>query len=462
MIGANAAIGRRIAGLQAEALDFAPGILRVQHQPPSPLPRLVLHVLLALFAILLLWAAFGHLDIVAVAQGKLVPQTFLKIVQPADAGIVKEILVKEGDEVKAGQVLVRMDANISEADNKTLQNDLRGKSLQLRRIDAELAGAPMKRLPDDPPDQFGQVETQYRSHRQAYLDALEAERAALAKARQELQSTLEVEAKLKQTVPIYRQQEQAFDQLAKEGFAGKLMAMERSRERIEKEQDLRAQGYNVASLKAAIAQSEKRVAQITSGYRSQLLNERVEAEAQHRKLQQDWQKQSHRHALLELKAPQDGIVKDLATHTPGSVVSPGTVVMTLVPRNEALQAEVWVANADAGFVRPGQKTKLKFVAYPFQKYGMVEGEVRQISPDAADQSDQRGERKNASAEQPAGNMNYRTLAALDKPFLEQDGRRFALAPGMQVAAEIHLGSRTVLEYLLSPVQKTVHEAGRER
>lgn len=456
----SAAIKRRIAGLQAEALDFAPGILRVQHQPPSPLPRLVLHSLLALFGILLLWAVFGHLDIVAVAQGKLVPQTFLKIVQPSDAGIVKELLVREGDEVKAGQVLVRMDTSISDADNSTLQNDLRGKSLQVRRIDAELNGMPLKRLPDDPPGLYAQVEAQYRSHRQAYQDALEAERAALAKARQELQSTLEIEAKLKQTVPIYRQQEQAFDQLAKEGFAGRLMALERSRDRIEKEQDLRAQAYTVASLKATITQSEKRIAQITSGYRSQLLNERVEAEAQYHKLRQEWEKQSHRHALLELKAPQDGIIKDLATHTPGSVVSPGTVIMTLVPRNEALQAEVWVSNLDAGFVLAGQHAKVKLAAYPFQKYGMIEGEVRQVSPDATETPDAR---KPANDTQPASPPSgYRTLVALKTPFLEKDGERHKLTSGMQASAEINLGSRTILEYLLSPVQKTVHEAGRER
>lgn len=453
----------RITRLKAEAHDFAPDILGVEQQPPSPLPRLVLYSLLALLALMLVWSALGRLDVIAVAQGKLVPVSYLQVVQPAEPGIVRELLVKEGDEVRAGQVLVRMDARISEADGRQLQNELWLRSLQLRRIDAELAGTPLERGADDPAELFTQVEAQYRSHRQAYQDALEIERAVLAKARHDLTAALETEAKLGKTLPIYREQEAGWNQLAKEGYAGRLLALDRSRARIEVEQELRAQNANVESLKSSIAQSEQRIAQITSNYRQQLYNERIEAEAQHLKLQQDWQKQSHRHGLLELKAPQDGVIKDLATHTAGTVVAPGTVVMTLVPQNDPMQAEVWVSNLDAGFVRESQPVKLKFTAYPFQKYGMVEGEVRRISPDASEFGAGRNDKAPGTEIAPPSPVTgYRALVALKKTFLEAAGARHKLAPGMQVSAEIHLGTRSVLEYLLSPVKKTVHEAGRER
>jgi HlyD family secretion protein len=145
---------QRLFRLKAEALDFAPAVVRIQEKPPSPLPRVVLHATLALFACLLLWAIFGRLDIIAVAPGKLVPQSYLQIVQPADAGIVKELLVKQGDSVKAGQVLVRMDTSISDAEGTTLANDLHLKSLQLRRTDAELAATPLARTPGDPAELF--------------------------------------------------------------------------------------------------------------------------------------------------------------------------------------------------------------------------------------------------------------------------------------------------------------------
>jgi len=442
---------------EAAAPDFAPAMLRMQQQAPGPLPRLVLYALFVLFAVLLVWAVVGQLDIVAVAQGKIVPQSFLKIVQPAEQGIVREILVKDGDSVREGQVLIRMDARLSDADRRVVENELKLKELQLRRIDAELSGSPMTRQPNDPAALFAQVEAQHKARRQAYLDSLDTEKAVLAKARHDLQVAMEVEGKLKKTVPIYRDQAEGWDKLAKEGFAGKLMAMERRRLHIENEQDLRAQGYTVASLNAGIEQSEKRIAQISSSYGQQLQNERVEAAAQHHRLQQELDKQRHRSGLLELKAPQAGVVKDLATHTPGTVVAPGTILLTLVPQNEPLVAEVWVSNTDAGFVRPNQKTRIKLAAYPFQKYGMLDGVVQQISADAQEKSNDP-----AGSARPFQDAAYRALIDLDKSYLNSQGQRLQLVPGMLVNAEIHLGTRSVLEYLLSPIQKVAHEAGRER
>lgn len=452
--------GLRLDAFDAHAQEFAPGILRVQHRPPAPLPRLVLYVLAALFAVALLWITFGRLDIVAVARGKLVPQTYVKIVQPADSGIVQEILVTEGQRVAAGQVLMRMDTKLSEADTKALGAELKRKALTLRRIDAELADSPLAMQADDPPDLYRQISAQHRANRQAYHDAVSQEQAMLDKTKQDLAAAQEVKSKLERTLPTYRAQEDAWDRLAKDGFAGKLMAADHRRERVEKEQDLAAQTHTVASLQSSIFQSQKRLAQITSSYRSQLQKERVETYGEYQKLEQEWAKQTHKNALLELKAPQAGVIKDLATHTPGTVVSPGTVLMTLVPQDERLQAEVWVENEDAGFVHPQQPTKVKILAYQFQKYGMVDGAVTHISADASDAS--RPANAEPNSKDNGVPAKYRALVALKSQVLSADGEQFKLAPGMQVSAEVKLGTRTILEYLLSPVQKAFHEAGRER
>jgi hemolysin D len=163
--------------------------------------------------------------------------------------------------------------------------------------------------------------------------------------------------------------------------------------------------------------------------------------------------QRHRNSLLELKAPQAGVIKDLATHTPGTVVAPRTILLTLVPHDEPLIAEVWVSNADAGFVQAEQKVRVKLAAYPFQKYGMLDGVVRQVSADAQEKTDTAKSVPEAA---------YRALIHLDNDYLDSQGKRLRLVPGMLVNAEIHLGTRTVLEYLLSPIQKVAHEAGRER
>ena len=440
--------------MKTDALDFAPDMVRMQAQAPSPLPRAVMYLLLGLLATMTVWAIFGRLDIVASAQGKIVPQGFLKIVQPAEPGIVRDILVKDGDSVEQGQTLIRMDARLSNADRSTVENELRMRALQLRRIDAELDATPLARAASDDPLVFAQIDAQYRARRQAYRDALEAEAALIAKAEQDLRVAMEIEDKLGKTVPIYRQQAEGWDTLAREGYAGKLMALERQRLYLENAQDLRAQAHNIEALRANIAQSKMRLAQITSNYRQQLHNERVEAELQRHRVQQELDKQQHRSSLLELKAPQAGLVKDLATHTPGTVVAPGAILLTLVPNDEPLIAEVWISNVDAGFVQSKQKVRVKIAAFPFQKYGMVDGTVQHVSADA--------QNTDLSKAQAPFNASYRALIALDIGQPGNPASQLPLAPGMLVNAEIQLGTRSVIEYLLSPIQKVAHEAARER
>src|SRR6185436_16129990 len=226
-----------------------------------------------------------------------------------------------------------------------------------------------------------------------------------------------------------------------------------------KEQDLRTQEFTIRAAESLIEQSEKKIAQIGADYRRQLQTERVEVAAQFEKASQELAKQEHRQDLLELRAPQAGVVKDLATHTAGTVAAPGTILMTLVPEGDSLVAEVWVSNDDVGFVRPGQAAKLKLAAFQFQKYGLVEGRVLHVNADATE-APSPNTRSDALAgrDRPMGPLSFRALVEVASAELVVDGHRYPLQPGMQVAGEIHLGTRTVLEYLVSPVKKAFHEA----
>ena len=449
--------------LSADAADFAPPLLRIQERPPAPLAGWMLRLVIGLLAGVALWAVFGQLDIVAVADGKLVPSSYLKIVQPAEQGIVREILVQEGEEVREGQVLIRMDSVLAVADTRTLQTDHDNKRLALRRIDGQLSGTRPALHKGDPPELFAQVLAQHDSNVRAYENALGQERSLLDKSKNDLAAAQSTKTKLEQVLPHYIEQEKAFEKLHKDGFAGRILATDKTRERIEKEQDLRTQEFTIKSNLALIEQSERKIAQITADYRRQLQAERIEAAAQVERLRQELAKQAHRSDLLELRAPQAGTVKDLATHTVGTVAAPGTILMTLVPHGDTLIAEVWVGNQDVGFVRPGQDVKLKLAAFQFQKYGMVEGVVRQLSADATEapsantRSDALGGR-----DRPMGPLAYRALVDLKSQDLAVDGGKYPLQAGMQVSSEINLGTRTILEYVLSPVQKAWHEAGRER
>jgi len=441
--------------------DFLPGPLRLLEHPPSPIPRRLLYWLLALLVLSSLWLVFGRLDIVAIADGKLAPRTSLKIVQPTDAGTVVEIAVAEGEMVLPGQVLLRLDSGVHEAETRALQGELALRALQLRRIDAELADRPLLRQPGDVADGFARADAQYRANRTSYLDALAQESSAVSRTTQDLRAALAVLNKLQRTVPIYQTMAERYSTLQSEGYVSELFALERKRDRIEKEQDLAAQEHTVESLRANLAQAQRRLIQVGSTYRQQLHAERAQAAGQRGRTEEELAKQLHRAKAVELRAPQAGVVKDLATHTVGTVVSPGTVLLTLVPVGENLQADVLVRHVDAGFVRVGQGAKVKLASYPFQKYGLLEGTVVHISADASDSPPARRDGTEETS-MPAAPSGYRARIDFPSQSIAFDGHALPLASGMQAVAEIRLGDRTLLEYLLAPVQKAWHEAARER
>jgi HlyD family secretion protein len=432
------------------------------HEPESA-PRWMLWSIAFLSGLLLVWSVFAQLDIVAVAEGRLVPQTYVKVVQPAEAGIVREILVDEGDEVTAGQVLLRLDPTENIADSTATERELATQNLQVRRIDAELSGKSLKRLPTDDAQQFALADAQRAAHRQAFLDSIAQETATRDRAKRELAASLEVLSKLEQTLPSYERSATAYEQLASKQLMGSMQAEEKRREAVEKSQDLRSQQAMVSSQEAAVRQSNERLAQLKSSYESDLHSARLEALNRINQLEKEHSKLKFRQTHLELRAPQAGKVKELATTTVGAVVQPGTVLLSLVPVKEPLFAEVSIRNDDIGVVREGQPVRVKLAAFPFQKYGMLEGVVKTVSADSsADEA-----RNTMSGEARGGaasdlGLTFKALVELKQQGLLLGGRDLPIASGMQLSAEIIQGERTVLEYLLSPVQRMASEAGMER
>ena len=298
------------------------------------------------------------------------------------------------------------------------------------------------------------MQGQFRARRQAFVDAQAQETHSLEKARAELGAAEQVYSKLKQTLPIYAQSAEAYEKLQKEGFVGEVAASEKRRDWLEKSQDLKAQASTLASLQAAIEQSGKKLASLRSTYQSQLENERMETETQLARSAQELDKSTIRSGLLDIRSPTDGVVKDLAITSKNAVVQAGALLMNIVPQAEALQAEVLLANEDVGFVAVGQKAQIKIAAFPFTKYGLLQGRVMHVGADASDP-------KQSNSPQAAA-LTYRALVKLDSQRLVASGTALALGSGMAATAEIHQGTRTVMAYLLSPVLKVRAEAARER
>ncbi len=442
---------------QLQEKNFSPRLLEVVNTPPLPLPRIMLYVLLVLLFLLVIWSIFGQLDIVARAQGKLVPQTRIKIAQPFEGGRISKILVKDGDLVKAGQSIMLMDTQLSEADTEKLRVELASSKIMLRSINAELEGEKFIQAVDDKPQLFKHVHEKYEARRKSYLHTVTQQTAILNKSKQELSASNEIYEKLKQTLPIHQQNEKNIIKLGKKGYVSKLDVLEKQRIRIEAERDVQAQKYTMQAAQERIKETQAKLDELKSQYKNQLLDEQITLKNRVEQLDQDWLKQEYRNRLMKIKAPQDGFIKDIATNTEGTVVPAGTVLMNIVPVNEPLLAEVYVSNQDVGFISAGQKTRIKLMSYQFQKYGMIDGEVDYISADA-NITNGSGSGNN----QDGGGAGYKTVISLSKQYLERENKKFLLRPGMQVTAEIKLGTRTVLEYILSPIQKTISEAGMEQ
>jgi len=358
---------------------------------------------------------------------------------------------------------MRMDAGLAHVDAAAVQVERDRRRLQLRRIDAELGDTPLQRIAQDPPDLFAATLAQWQARRQHHRDTLGEARQQEARARHELVAAHAVLVKLQQSVPMLREQATSYARLGGGGFFPALQVQDKQREYQERAQDLAAQQASVQGLEATLDQARQRIEQVHSAYRSALQDERADADMQLQRLLAEKKRLDHKAAWLELRAPQAGIIKTLATHTPGTVVTPGAILATLVPADEALVAEVQVRNADIGFVQVGQAVRLKLAAYPFQKYGLVDGKVRHLGADAEDgTANLRTAGAGGAASDSGGARRYKALIALERQWLATRAAPLPLAAGMQVVAEIHQGKRTPLEYLLAPVQGALHDSARER
>lgn len=443
--------------LDKQAFDFRADLLTIQQSPPSGLPRIMLWITALLIAGLIAWLFLGKLDIVATAQGRLVPMSFTKVVQPAESGIVKDILVRDGQEVAKGDVLLRLDSQLSSNQLNTQSKDVAIKKATLRYIDAEIQDKSANQSSDN--RQFieigSQVRAQFDARRRAYLDELSHETSNLEKAQADLRAAKQVLLRMEEVLPSYQKTANAYAEMRAQDLVAEIEAEEKKREFVEKQQEIKAQIASLGSYEALISSSKKKLRSIKSNYKAQLERERVTVLTELNKSEQQLTQTTIQSRYLEVKAPVDGVVKDLAITTQGAVVQSGALLLNLVPKQDPVQAEVILSNEDVGFVWIGQKAQIKVAAYPFQKYGLLKGTVTMVSADSAEPNEQQ------SAQRPP--LTYKALLQLDEQKLfAYNGESLPVSPGMAVTAELHQGRRSVLEYILSPVLKVGLEAGRER
>jgi hemolysin D len=441
---------RRKAELSAEESEFLPAVLEITETPLSPTWHYAVWTVAGFLLIGLLWAIFGQVDEVAVAPGKLIPSGYVKTLQAEDKGIVKAIHVREGDRVAAGQALIELDPTVSSADFDRIRKEVAYYSLTVERLIAEREQrtfAPT-RLPGSRPDD---VEYQLRLYRagvaeyQARLartdSGVEQARSALAVAR----STLDKWAAL---LEIAREKEKRIELLVAQDAVSKFALFDHQARRIELEQSVVAQRSEIVRNEAALSQQIESRDNIVAEREKDLTNQLVEARRQLASWQEELKKAEQKTQLARITAPVAGRVSQLSVHTLGAVVTQAQPLLVVVPEGVGMEAEVWVANKDIGFVQSGQTAELKVETFNFQKFGTVTGTVAEISPDAVDDKDK-------------GRV-YRVIVKLERNEVNVDGRMAALSPGMSVTGEIKIRQKRIIEFFLDPFKKYQSEGLRER
>ncbi len=464
----------------ADEAAFLPAALSLQETPPHPAPRRAIWAVISLFCIALLWACLGKVDIVAVAPGRIEVSEGTKLIQPLEASVVKAIHVRDGDKVKAGDVLIELDPTMAQADSSRVTQERAGALSEAWRTQALLAaftaksGTATPKLPTVEAEAEA-LSSDQRVQAQNQLSAewqdLQAQRAKLqadiVAKRAEIDTVREQIAKLVTTLPLLQKREDDFTELSKQGFVSQHAGQDRTRARIEMEQDLATYRARREETKAALQQAEQaRTAWVADTINK--LNERhAKADLQQRQLVQEASKATQRERLTRLSAPTNGTVQQLAVHTTGGVVTPAQVLMVVVPEQGEVTAEVTLENKDIGFVNAGQTVEIKLETFPFTRYGTVPATVSSITADAVVRAPQpaRGEPGSDGAgtsSAPNGGAVFPATVKLHSNHINVDGKAIKLSPGMNVTAEIKTGQRRVIEYLLSPVQTYASESLRER
>lgn len=433
--------------------EFLPAALEIMEKPPSPGLRILMLLLCGLFAIAILWAIFGRVDVVAVASGRTLPASNVMTVQPLEIAAVRRIHVRNGQRVRRGQLLIELDPTMAVADEAQATSGLLAADIAQARnaaLLAHLQGRPaVFRAPPGTPPQVVATQTELvRSKIAEY----ESERASLLQSRAErgaeLASTLSEIAKLRQTLPLVDQQLAARRNLAAQGHFSRLRLLEYEQARIEHIQNIAIQESAAVRARATIANIDAALVTLRERLAEEAATELSGAETESSLRTEELRKSARRRQLQQIRAPVDGTVQQLAVHTVGGVVQPAQPLMVIVPANSEVEVEAQVLNRDIGFVREGQPVRVKLEAFPFTDYGLIEGVVETISRDAIE--DERL------------GLVYSARIRLNRDHLVIAGRRQPVGPGMAVQAEIKTGTRRIIQYLLSPISQVMDEAGRER
>jgi membrane fusion protein, hemolysin D len=429
-----------------------------------PKRRVVLWLMAGLFAAGAAALALAKVDIVVSADGRLVTSTSEIVVQPLETSVVRKIAVKMGDRVKAGEVLATLDPTFTEADEAELGAKLSRLAATRDRIAAELAGAPY-----DPPHPNADELTQRDIFRKRH-DEYGARIAALDRKAAAYQADLaahKTEAQgLEQQIRLAQQAESIYRALVAKDLASKLKLIATMQSRVEAQSRLYTNEGEQRQLADEIAEAAAERAAFVNEWRRKLAEALVETRGDFDTTAAQLKKARLRRRMAVLRAPSDAIVLAVAERPEGAVVQPAEPLVRLVPADVPLVAEVEIDTRDVARIRVGDRATIKFQALPWQQYGLADGVLKTLAPDTVDDG-RRATPEAAMAPEgfatglPKSPIHYRARVALTETEFRNLPQGFALRPGMRLTADIKIGRRSVLQYVLNPLTRVVNESLRE-
>jgi hemolysin D len=457
-----------------DELAFLPAALEIVETPPSPAARLTALTLTSLMVITLAWSYFSKVDVVAVAEGRVIPIGQVKQVQPLEPGTVRTILVDEGDHVTAGQVLIEIDpseqtANLEQATYDRMQALLDAESARVL-----LTGDPETKFispahVDPTLAEAMQIQTRhavakFTATMASFESQIEEKHAAIV-------SIMAQQKKGEETLPLLTERYEAVKTLASSQLAQAPVWMKARQDLIDNKAEQAAAEQRLLQTESEIKSLLNKRTESETAFRAEASDKRLRALQKSVQLEQQIKKEQTRELKRKLVAPVSGTVLGLKANTIGGVVTTADSLMTIVPDEARLEIDAQIQNQDIGVVKEGMAVEVKLEAFQFTRYGTVPGVVRRIGRDsvsnaaAANAAPTGAKGRAAAASQgstPTGDLSYPARITLEHTTIMIDGKRQAITPGMKVVAEIKTDRRRVIEFLVDKIVATTSQAGKER
>ncbi len=407
---------------------------------------------MALVSGFLVWANIGQLDVVAVAAGEVVPSSQLKSIQHLEGGIIRHILVKEGDKVVRNQPLIELEPTRSGAELDELAIRVAALKVNIVRLETEVFGKNRLEFPADirasEPDLVAQTERFFKTRMRRMESQLVQQRQQIIQRQQEIQ---EVQVRLKNTrnsLKLVREQLKISKRLTNLDLSNRMGHLGLLKEEAELVGRIEEDRARLPRTNAALSGAKAQLEATRNGFREEAATELADARRTFNELSQRIRTMEDSLRRTVLRAPVDGIVKTLYVVTQGGVIQAGKTVLDMVPGDDRLVVEARLLTQDIGYVQLGQEARIQLASAEAARFGVLKGNVVHISPDTIVTRE--------------GMPYYKVRIQPERDFFESGNLRYRLSPGMQVQSSIQTGTRTVMRYILDPYIGKMGTALRER